>query len=88
MRYDCLIIDDEKLFADSAAEYFNLLGVSTAVVYDVKSCRSFLKENSAGLLLLDINLGDESGFGLCREGLPGGILRLTFAARLSIMQTD
>ncbi len=67
MRYDCLIIDDEKLFADSAAEYFNLLGVRTAVVYDVKSCRSFLKENCAGLLLLDINLGDESGFGLCRE---------------------
>ena len=24
MTYDCLIIDDEKLLADSTAEYFNL----------------------------------------------------------------
>ena len=34
MKYDCLIIDDEKLLADSTAEYFNLFGVQTAVVYD------------------------------------------------------
>ena len=35
MRYDCLIIDDEKLLADSTAEYFNLFGVKTAAVYSV-----------------------------------------------------
>lgn len=27
MTYDCLIIDDEKLLADSTAEYFNLFDV-------------------------------------------------------------
>ena len=67
MKYDCLIIDDEKLLADSTAEYFNLFGVSAAVVYNAEECRSFFKNNSADLLLLDINLGDDSGFGLCRE---------------------
>lgn len=67
MQYDCLIIDDEKLLADSTAEYFNLFDIKTAVVYSVCECRDFLKENTARLLLLDINLGDGSGFTLCRE---------------------
>ena len=67
MIYDCLIIDDEKLLADSTAEYFNLFGVKTALAYSVSDCRDFFKENSAELLLLDINLGDGSGFELCKE---------------------
>ena len=67
MRYDCLIIDDEKLLADSTAEYFNLFGVSCAVAYDADECRGFFENNSADLLLLDINLGSDSGFALCKE---------------------
>lgn len=67
MTYDCLIIDDEKLLADSTAEYFNLFGVKTAVAYSASECRSFFRENAARLLLLDINLGDGSGFELCRS---------------------
>lgn len=67
MTYDCLIIDDEKLLADSTAEYFNLFGVKTALAYSASDCRRFFAENTAKLLLLDINLGDGSGFELCRE---------------------
>ncbi len=67
MKYDCLIINDEKMLADSTAEYFNLFGVKTAVAYSALECRNFLEENQANLLLLDINLGDNSGFELCRE---------------------
>ncbi|MBD5141496.1 MAG: response regulator transcription factor [Ruminococcus sp.] len=67
MKYDCLIIDDEKMLADSTAEYFELFGVTAAVVYSAEECRSFFENNSADLLLLDINLGDDSGFDLCRE---------------------
>lgn len=67
MTYDCLIIDDERLLADSTAEYFSLFGVKTAVAYSASDCRDFFTENSARLLLLDINLGDGSGFELCKE---------------------
>lgn len=67
MKYDCLIIDDEKLLADSTAEYFNLFGVKTALAYSAWECRNFFRDNTAELLLLDINLKDESGFTLCRE---------------------
>lgn len=67
MTYDCLIIDDEKLLADSTAEYFNLFGVKTAVAYNVSDCKEFFKENKTELLLLDINLSDGSGFELCKK---------------------
>ena len=67
MRYDCLIVDDEKLFADSAAEYFNLFGVRTKAVYDASECRVFFDEHTVTVMLLDINLGEGSGFELCRE---------------------
>lgn len=67
MKYNCLIIDDEKVLADSTAEYLNLFGVNTAVVYGAEECQRFLKDNSAEILLLDINLGDGSGFNLCKE---------------------
>ncbi len=67
MGYDCLLIDDEKLLADSTAEYFNLFGVKTALAYSASDCRDFFRENTAKLLLLDINLADGSGFELCKE---------------------
>ncbi len=66
MKYNCLIIDDEKILADSTAEYFNLFGVSTVAVYSVEESRKFFKDNTAELILLDINLGDGSGFDLCK----------------------
>lgn len=66
MHYCCLIVDDEKPLAESTAEYFNLFGVSAAVVFDAESCRSFLMENTVDLILLDINLGATSGFDVCR----------------------
>lgn len=67
MKYNCLIVDDEKLLADSTAEYFNLFGVKTAAVYGADGCYGFFKENKAELILLDINLGDGSGFSLCKK---------------------
>ena len=67
MKYTCLIIDDEKVLADSTAEYLNLFGVNSVAVYSAEECRKFLKENTAELVLLDINLGDGSGFELCKE---------------------
>lgn len=67
MKYNCLIIDDEKLLADSTAEYFNLFGVSTFAVYGADECSKFFLDNTAELILLDINLGDGSGFDLCKR---------------------
>lgn len=67
MEFNCLIVDDEKVLADSTAEYFNLFDIKTAVAYSVDNCRNFLSGNSANIILLDINLEDGSGFDLCKE---------------------
>lgn len=67
MKYNCLIVDDEKILADSTAEYFDLFGVSARAVYGADECRAFFLGNSADIILLDINLPNGSGFELCRE---------------------
>lgn len=67
MRYDCLIIDDEKELADNTRDYFNLFDVKSYSVYGRDEALAFLSENEASLILLDINLGDGSGFELCKR---------------------
>ncbi len=67
MKYDCLIIDDEKALADNTCEYFNMFDVKTMAVYSRDEAITFLEENETSLILLDINLGDGSGFELCKH---------------------
>lgn len=67
MHVNVLIIDDEKMLCDTTAEYLNAFGMSAQAVYTKNECISFLAEHTADLLLLDINLGEDSGFELCRE---------------------
>ena len=67
MKYDCLIIDDEKELADNTCEYFNMFDVKTAAVYSSAEADAFLKNNEPALVLLDINLSDGSGFELCKR---------------------
>lgn len=67
MEYQCLIVDDEKELAESTCDYFNLFDVKSTFVLSYNECLDFFKENSAQLILLDINLVDKSGFELCKE---------------------
>ena len=67
MKYDCLIIDDEKELNDNTAVYFNMFDVKTASVYSSAEAEEFLKNNEPGLVLLDINLSDGNGFDLCKK---------------------
>lgn len=67
MKYDCLIIDDEEALAQSTCEFFNLFEVTTHWVRDGVECFEFLKEHTADVILLDINLEKSSGFELCKK---------------------
>lgn len=67
MKYNCLIVDDEIELAQSTEEYFNLFDVSTKYVTNAKDCLDFFVDNTADIILLDINLGDSSGFNLCKQ---------------------
>lgn len=67
MHYNCLIVDDETELAQMTAEYFNMFDVSTAYVGSKADCFDFLKANTVDLILLDINLGDGTGFEICKK---------------------
>jgi two-component system response regulator RegX3 len=67
MDYQVLMIDDDELIARSTSKYFNYVGVNTAYVTTYEDAVEFLDKNNVSLLLLDINLGDKSGFDLCTE---------------------
>lgn len=67
MQYQVLIVDDEKDLAKMTAEYLQMFDISTACVYSAAECYDFFAANSAELILLDINLGDGSGFAVCKK---------------------
>ena len=67
MHYNCLIVDDEEELAKMTAEYFNMFDVKTQYVNSAASCYVFFEENDADIVLLDINLGDGSGFEVCKK---------------------
>jgi two-component system response regulator RegX3 len=62
-----LMIDDDELIARSTSDYFNIVGVKTAYVTSYEAAVEFLDSQEVSLLLLDINLGDKSGFDLCKQ---------------------
>lgn len=67
MHYNCLIVDDEKELAQMTCEYFNLFDVSCIWTDTVQGCEVLMQTNTFDLLLLDINLKEESGFKLCKK---------------------
>lgn len=67
MRYDVLIVDDEAVLAETTCEYLNMFEVRTAYVTSAAECERFVQEHEPSLILLDINLGESSGFDLCKN---------------------
>ncbi len=67
MHTSVFIIDDEPELAEYTAKYFNISGVTAEYALDAQEALDFLRDNTCSLILLDINLGKDSGFDLCRE---------------------
>lgn len=66
MKYDCLIVDDEMELAKATCEYFEMFGVTTVVATNAIECTKIVDANQVNVILLDINLGGDSGFTLCK----------------------
>ena len=64
---DCLVIDDEASIAVTICEYFNLFNVSCEYATDYENGLKIATEAKPSLILLDVNLGDGSGFALCKK---------------------
>jgi len=85
MLYNCLIIDDEIELANTTCEYFQMSDISCKAVYDISRAKEFFLNNSAEILLLDINLKDESGFSFCKEFRKNNNVPIIF---ISARQSD
>ena len=66
-RAQVLVVDDDEVIAQSTSEYFNMFGVQTEYVTSFDAAVEYLDSNVISLLLLDINLGAQSGFELCKR---------------------
>lgn len=67
MHYNCLIVDDEIDLTKMTCEYFQMFDVSCGYVEESEACLEFLRKHEVDILLLDINLSEESGFDLCKR---------------------
>lgn len=66
-RYNCLIVDDDKDLNGLIKEYFVSKNISSLCAESIADARSILLSNEFDSILLDINLGKESGYDLCAE---------------------
>ena len=64
---DCLIIDDDASIATTICEYFSLFDFSCQYATDFESGINAIAKSKPSLIILDINLGEESGFALCKK---------------------
>ncbi len=62
-----VIVEDEPELAQLVAHHLERAGMHTQVCNRVQHALKFLKKNFANLILLDINLPDQSGFTLVEE---------------------
>ncbi|MBP9995647.1 MAG: response regulator transcription factor [Lachnospiraceae bacterium] len=67
MHYNCLIVDDETELAKMTTEYFRMFDITTEYVESCEECFRFFDNNTADIVLLDINLKDGLGFEVCKK---------------------
>ena len=63
---DCLVIDDEVSISETICEYFNLFGVKSEYATGFEAGLRAAADRRPSLILLDVNLGGQSGFALCK----------------------
>ena len=62
-----LVVEDDKQIAQLIAEQLEAAGMQTQIYHRAANVIRFLSSNFANLMLLDLNLPDQSGFSLVEE---------------------
>ena len=87
MHFNCLIIDDEVDLAKMTCEYFQMFDISCIWTDSISGYERITREHTFDLLLLDINLQEESGFRLCKEIRETSDIPILFTIRFRIIFT-
>lgn len=75
-----LVIDDDNDLSFIIREMLVNYGYDVACAYDGEAAFSMLTDNSFDLILLDINLGEVSGFDICKELRRVSTIPIIFAS--------
>ena len=67
MKYNILVLDDEKEIADLTEVYLKNENYNVYKFYDSKNALKCIKENELDLAILDIMLPDTDGFSICNK---------------------
>jgi two-component system cell cycle response regulator DivK len=62
-----LLVDDDDVFVDLVQRHLQAHGYAVATAGSVTAARELLKKDHPALLILDINLPDDSGWALLRD---------------------
>jgi DNA-binding response OmpR family regulator len=68
-----LIVEDDEATRSSLADGLKLDGHTVAIADDVAAARRQLRKSSVDIMLLDVNLPDQSGYDLLREIRAGKV---------------
>ncbi len=82
---NCLVIDDELSIAKTICQYFNMFGITAEYSVDYEDGLKQISEKQPELILLDVNLGEKSGFDLCKNLRKNSDIPVIF---ISVRNTD
>ena len=85
LMIDCLIIDDDASIAATIHEYFTLFNLSSAYETDYEAGLNAAASMQPALIIMDVNLGEESGFALCKKLRETSDVPIIF---ISVRNTD
>lgn len=71
-----MVVDDDEAVLNLIARFFTYNNYDTETASDAKKARSLLTKFQPDLVILDVNLPDDSGFKLCQEIRKTGVLVL------------
>lgn len=71
-----LIVDDDPAICQLISRFFSYNNYQIESAADVRTARQILQKLNPDLVILDVNLPDESGFSLCKEIRQTGTLVL------------
>ena len=71
---EILLVEDDEVLCDVVGRNLRARGHTVSVAHDMHSALASLRAHSFDLVLLDINLPDQSGWEMLREALHEGTL--------------
>lgn len=71
-----MVVDDDAAILNLISRFFDYNNYETETASDAKTARGVFQKFNPDLVILDVNLPDESGFKLCQEIRQTGVLVL------------